>query len=327
MLTINSRATIAIETVTPHAANELLLHQNYNDQRPKDLNHIRKMSIAMKRGTFGGRAFTMIVLAVIALGEKVTEILVDGQHRLESVVDSGKETTFIVQRVQCDTMADVDQLYNDVDKGKARGIKDLVRTHKIGQKYCVNGVALPDEYLIKIAGAIRLLTTGFNPASEKKGVTFGDDQMKQAFDNWAPYFMAYYEIKEQSHAKQLLQGVPLLAFALVALRYGDARHKQFLNDLAQGTGQHNQPSRVIFDALADKEFGTRASGISQASNPNVRVRIITSALNAQLDGAAYPFQSNDQSEFFLMKGTSVFIGQANMAYNLDADEFVPSVRF
>ncbi len=82
--------TVAVERFTPDMAREALDHPANADNRRIDLSRVRMLKASMIEGTFQLNAETVKFAADGGL--------IDGQHRLTAIVESGKAQDLLVAR-------------------------------------------------------------------------------------------------------------------------------------------------------------------------------------------------------------------------------------
>lgn len=101
------KATLHFELITPEIASQWL-QKNTSNYRDKTPNTIRKYSTDMKQGLW--------TINTATISFSVDGTLVDGQHRLESIIDSGVTVwSYVMRNCPNDFVSDPNQ-----DKGKNR---------------------------------------------------------------------------------------------------------------------------------------------------------------------------------------------------------------
>jgi hypothetical protein len=302
--------TLAFESINPLEAREILDMCNYAGQRPRKEGKIAQIFRSMMREAFTS-AREMIHFVVLPNGE---EILVDGQHRLEALIISERESTFIVLREEVPDMQTVHKVYNERDQGDARGLTELVRSHKLGEKYGV-----PDQYLKQVAGAFRLMSIGFHPQSEKKGKNYVNSDLLEAFEIWAPVFRKYYAMKEEAptEARRFLQSVPVLSIALTTLREAPKYAESFWSAVVRGHEGQVSPATTLYTFLVNNQLGEDVKG---GDNPCVKCRIVASAYNAFVRKHPYTRQIDTLDKWMRLHGTKLD-GNAYRTYKLHGTKF------
>jgi hypothetical protein len=113
---MNTNVDISIQTITPTIARGMLEANKGN--RPRADKHVKKLALAMKNGEwkFNGEAIKFN-------GDK----LVDGQHRLSAIVESGVSVqTLVIRNLD-------DDVFDTIDQGKKRTMGDTLSV--LGEKH------------------------------------------------------------------------------------------------------------------------------------------------------------------------------------------------
>jgi len=120
MFEIKSRELVIID---PGYAAKLLNINTYEKQRPLSVSHVHNLCEAIKSGEFHSGE---IAIAVDELTGKQT--LMNGQHQLNAVLQSGKPIHATITVATCSTISDESNFFSQFDVHKARSIADVVRS-------------------------------------------------------------------------------------------------------------------------------------------------------------------------------------------------------
>lgn len=135
--------TVSVETITPERA-EALLKTNHKLNRNLRRNHVNTLvrDLVFGRYVFNGQT--------IIISER--RVLMDGQHRLTAIVESGTPATMLVVR------GIPDEAMDSIDLSKPRGAHDLL---KVGGFDCTTATAAAVRLIIMYEdGTIRDLVRG-----------------------------------------------------------------------------------------------------------------------------------------------------------------------
>lgn len=110
LLNCNAIPSISVVQITPDMARQWLERNIGN--RPKYLSHVKKLETAIRAGKWK--------MTGDAIRFSETGKMIDGQHRLQAILDSGMSVPCVVMRELGDDIFDV------IDSGKMRGKSDIL---------------------------------------------------------------------------------------------------------------------------------------------------------------------------------------------------------
>lgn len=113
----------AVETrlVTPAWAADVIENDLFSRQRGKSYQHVLFLAETMARGEFDGGA-------AIRFGHlDGRRFLIDGQHRLNAVIEHGAPVEFVVINTRCGNADELARLYARIDRGRGRSIADALK--------------------------------------------------------------------------------------------------------------------------------------------------------------------------------------------------------
>lgn len=131
-----------IMTVTPTNAVEYLKLNTLNAQRNLVPAHIKRLEGKIKDGRF---RIGSLGVAIISNGNKEKRFLVNGQHQLSAVINSGMSIEVTLEKYICDDDSEVSSLYRQFDTHYSRSISHMVK---------VEGDALSLEVPLSILGLV-----------------------------------------------------------------------------------------------------------------------------------------------------------------------------
>jgi len=115
------RHYVETKIVTPAWAADVIENDLFSRQRNKSRNHIVFLAETMARGEFDGGA-------PLRFGRFNGRMyLIDGQHRLNAVIEHGEPAEFVVVTTQCEDADDLARLYARIDRGRGRSIADALK--------------------------------------------------------------------------------------------------------------------------------------------------------------------------------------------------------
>jgi hypothetical protein len=119
--TMNTMHVAETRVVTPEWASTTLANDLFSRQRAKSSQHVLFLAETMARGEFdGGSALRFGQLSG-------RQFLIDGQHRLNAVIEYGEPVEFVVITTRCSTADELARLYARIDRGRGRSISDALK--------------------------------------------------------------------------------------------------------------------------------------------------------------------------------------------------------
>jgi hypothetical protein len=193
--------------VTPQLAKKWLTECHYEHQRPLKRTTIMHYAKEMLKGDF--IPFTHLDFVINGKSKQ----LIDGQHRLSAVIESGISNWFCVTEVIVKDQDEAGKRYGATDLPTLRGFDDTVRVMGL------DAINLPSGTHIKsLSAALKVIYQGFM-----------NDGMRHSFTvlylksiEWSKYYLIYLECLKDCDTYKLktkLQTAPILAAALSTLRF------------------------------------------------------------------------------------------------------------
>ena len=194
--------------ITPEEAQSLVDTLQYEHQRAVRKHHVNFLEGEMRRGDF--IQDTQIRIAV--LGN--TRYLVDGQHRLHAVIQSGMSQCFQIVETHVRDSDELANLYGRLDVGMKRTAADLYRSLDLSEKY-----GITKSHINHLSAAITFMRLGCKGKGPKAKVHQSD--MLHYMEMYMPYVHQFVDITmgcEQSITFPAWR-TATLAVVLLSLRF------------------------------------------------------------------------------------------------------------
>lgn len=207
-----------IQMVGPIQAAIWLESAKYEHQRKPRRWHVENLAREMQRGTF--TQYTQIRLAVSQSGRRA---LVDGQHRLMAVVESGIAQRFTVLETEGLTDEEIAREYGTLDVGVGRTAQEALKPRQLDQELGVTPTQI--NYL---SAAIGLLSTGCVTYPSKSQQLHQDDLVR-VLRLYAPFAREYFDLAEgcEPSIHRAVRRAPTIAVALLSLRFSAPRAAEY----------------------------------------------------------------------------------------------------
>ena len=115
------RHAVETQTIEPSWAANILENDLFSRQRTRGRAHVLFLAETMARGEFdGGSALRFGVF-------NGRRFLIDGQHRLQAVIEHGEPVEFVIVTTKCEDADELARLYARIDRGRGRSIADALR--------------------------------------------------------------------------------------------------------------------------------------------------------------------------------------------------------
>ena len=201
------------ENVSPSSAASWVAQFNYKRQRPLRPSLVTQYAQCISLGTF--REHTPVSFAVL----DETPILVNGQHTLSAVAQSGKPLLLQLELVKVNSFRDIPNLYGTFDIGRVRTTFDAI----VGM-HDELGIEKKESRSLSVAVKMLMLglkarTQGISPMLERD---IKDHALVQAFmRDWQKEACAYFSAIRPALGvdKEMFLRGAVVATALVTFRY------------------------------------------------------------------------------------------------------------
>lgn len=258
--------------IQPELARQIVTVLKYAGQRPAYHHHVALLSSAMQRDKWTGGG--QIAFGRLPDG---TLHLVNGQHRLLAVAESGTSQEFQVLIVDVSGAAELGALYYRFDvAARNRSLPEILNAAGTAEQHGLS------KTMTRVAfEAVALLENGLcRPNYQTDPVIARDIDMRfEASRPWWLHAVAFEHLIEPSRAaiRQRLRTQGVVAVALATLRYQPERAELFWRGLAEDDGlRKGDPRRTLNMALADRHLGP--------SSHHARVILPANAWNAWFQG-------------------------------------------
>jgi hypothetical protein len=211
--------------VTPEQAQHWLENHLFEGQRTVVQWRVDRYAAEMRAGRFEPTEINFYHLA-----RGGGSFLLNGQHRLWAVIESGCTVPFAVTRKWVATYEEVRDAYRRLDAGKARTAADGLRATGLHQR-----LGLTERQVNAAGTAIRILAAQFNRTSVpggKLGITL--DEVAVGIERWQDEIRAYFGCITPAKGavlKGLHEGT-VVAVALITLRYQREMARDFWASVA-----------------------------------------------------------------------------------------------
>lgn len=230
--------------VTPLMANTILNATKFIGQRKLQAHHVDKWAMMMveDRGEF-------LQYQGISFGRLNGSLyLLNGQHRLNAVVKSGRATGFDFTIYDCANEADLAKYYARFDSEHlSRSLKDIVANDPLV------GKDFPPAYLARVCEAVSFIESRFKNVSSRKmsGAARIKERRLEGAHTWE---------REARQYRGFAKGVPVmaqhrffsaapLAVAMVTLRYQPDQASDFWERAIKNDGLRiGDPARALIEA-------------------------------------------------------------------------------
>lgn len=276
-----------IETFTPDRAQQMLTTCRYERQRAVRAHHVTALAEAMQRGVF-----QLSEIQVYYVGDR--GYLINGQHRLHAIIESGIPQVLNVVRVTVDSEEEVAEAYSSFDRPLTRSFSDVYSAHGLSDELGV----IP-SLLTKAGSAVSVIRAGFQPTISWSARA--PDIRVALLRAWADDARAYFSAitaADSLYAKRL-EAAGVCAVGLVTFRYRPDLATQFWTSVAGNDGlRRESPEQALIKFLIETKVGT--GGVSSAKLS----RAVAAAWNASYDRRDLKIlKVFDQTAPILIKGT------------------------
>lgn len=219
-------------------ANQVLMHAAYEGQRKIVSSHVAVLADIMKSG--GWLPKNQIDFA--SLDGKL--ILVNGYHRMNAQVKSGKSVLWTIVVHPCSTMNEVRALYYKFDTNtKTRGTAQILNGINFAEQTGLSRTTAKSLY-----DAIPVIAAGFSKAIRDRDVltTRVTDRRLAMAQEYVGAARLYEECLGRLPVKlgSKFRTAGVTAVALVTLRYQPSKAKEFWSGTAQNDGLHKGDPRL-----------------------------------------------------------------------------------
>jgi len=210
------------DIIDPQRALKILENCPYDNQRRLNHAHIAEIVDLMRKGTF-----ETTTLSFCSLQKSPHNfLLLDGQHRLWAVVESGKPYTFRCQFDSVSDMEEMGRLYASLDAGLIRNMRQRLQA--------LDGGEHTPDHLAQVGGCVLFIEHGFETSAIKKKPDWKNPQVRLAkFRQWEEEYDLLSECMMGASSKvrkQFMRAGSLSVF-LVAARFCPVQTRMLANEI------------------------------------------------------------------------------------------------
>lgn len=237
----NSSTLVKNETVemSPGYARSLL-NNNYVNNRP-----IRERTVKIWKKLIKEDQFT--VGSQIRLAEDGNEtVLIDGQHRLMAISESGKTQTVNLITIKVD---DIGREYAITDSNNLR------RSASDSLGAIIPGTSLSATAVNKMIAGIKLVQNGLSPNRNKESWIFNRVEMAEIARPWIPTMKKYMAFTEHPNPRAMynvLMRAATVSFGLITVAQQPDKAMEFWDGVSHDEGLYSSdPRRMVRRHLLD----------------------------------------------------------------------------
>lgn len=276
-----------VTRITSQRAQEILTTQNYSRQRDLRPSHVAYLVEAIRRGELN----TLSLVFAEGIGGR--RVLVDGQHRLTALVQTGYSlpATITTHRVLDDH--DLARLYAKIDRQSTRTPQAILRAYGIEERS-----PLSSTILQRLAQGVSIVDSDF--ARDYRARSKSLIQRAEATERWLPYGEQYAAMMSgaSDEVGRLLWRAAVVAVGLATIRYQAEMAEEFWAGAAQEDGLARNDARARLLAWL------RAHRVAAVRGDINYSRHVAGAWNAYFEGRTLErLQIKDQAATVRILGT------------------------
>jgi len=240
----------------------------------------------MKKGHW--RPGSNIEVAILGTGRNSERILVNGQHRLNAVIESGTVQEFAIAEIACKDADEVAKLYYVQDRGTNRTPADIYSASGIIEELNVTRTQMN-----AIGGAIRFINDDFG---DKGNPSMDEDEMLAMIGDYADAALMYIACTEgatktvsSALKRSAVMSVGMATFRYAADVYGEKTIEEFWDGVALDDGlRQSDPRKVCHNHLVE----TRMPSAAMVNGRRIvgqayQARYIANCFNTWVTGGEY----------------------------------------
>ncbi len=294
------------QTVTPALA-EAWLGLKYEHQRNIDRRWVDILANAMRSGRFTSNT---IKFGICNGGR----YLINGQHTLSAIVQSGVTITLPVVDYVFETMEDIGYEYYHEDTNRKRNMGDSIRSMGM-----IERLGLTKTQIDKTASALKWVKANFGADRRTFDYVTQDDQLE-----WVPYYE--WETKAIYSAitpctgemRNTILTQAVFSVALITMRYVPDVSRDFWSQVAKDDGlEQYDPRKSIRNWLLTVAVRRNRRGIPSLRQvePYAVSRHVINAWNAWCEGRSLRYVTiKDANRIVSMKQCGPFNGNQSANY-------------
>lgn len=244
------------QVVTPAMAEEWLRDNRFIRQRPAMGRVVKRYASEMRRGEWG-KSESKIVLGHLNDGV----CLLNGQHRMMAIVQSGTSQTFTVEHRYFDTNHDMDMAYALMDRGAKRTAKHIIHALELSDT-----IGVPNHVLQHADASLRFILTGFAWRGGRGVSTLLDSPQskERSLLRWQKEIYAYNSafVGANRRVQMWFLRASVMSIALVTYRFSKEQAQGFWprvcrnERLEPNTGEHR-----LYEFLASETVESKGEAV------------------------------------------------------------------
>lgn len=220
-------------TITRTLAEQMITDASYTGQRPLRERHYKHLAAEM----LAGRFTTAEIKIAKVIGQRGRTVLINGQHTLWAVVESGKPIRLPVMTYHVED-AELPKLYSSLDIGLKRNTTDWFHAHGVSEKLGIDNA----RQINALASALRFIEAGFLvPHAE-----ISQELLVESILEWGPTMKFYSEVCAGSDLTKALYRRDILSVALVTCQHAPTQAAEFWGGVSLDDGVRlNDPRKTL----------------------------------------------------------------------------------
>lgn len=274
----------------PESTIDMIERTTYDGQRQLRPHWVKSLVLEMQKGRFTTNTITL-VNDPAGTGK---QFLVNGQHTLRAMLESGCYYGLPVHEWDVDSMAEIPILYSTLDSGLLRTTADTLSAFKTSEL-----TGLQPASLNKLVGGMKYFYAGWPRAGLKKRIS--PVKINEIALDWFTYYKQYNEIVNKAYkvlySRMNLQGP--LGVLLPLVRYADDTQKaiDFIHGVALDDGIEKGDPRKALHYFLMTERGKNWNTGFDADKPIILATACILAWNKFYSGSSL----NELSKKTIMK--------------------------
>lgn len=266
-----SPQSVVVSAVTPKMAQRLITENMYPGQRPLSSRHVQFLAEQMKLGDFRLGRINLVIF-------DGKEYIVNGQHTLSAIVQSGIAQTCTVERLTVNKYEDIASIYATIDIQKTRTDADAFSAMGLAQELEITRTDL-NSY----SAGVKVLLGGFRSASK-----IGRNELAHYLRYWQPQAREFISLlgKSQNRNRYVFSRSPVWAVALVTLSHAKNTALEFWGQVIEDDGiKKDDPRKKLREELLITTLGgnTLSLGAKKVGAADI-CRMCALAWNAYVEG-------------------------------------------
>lgn len=214
--------TSEMEVVSPRVAQEILANYQYDKQRPLRAWHVKQLADEMEHGRFSPDAIKLANVNGVWR-------LLDGQHRLQAIIQSGKTYSFPVIRYTGLTPEEASTIYAYTDIPLRRSDSDSARAYEVDV-----ATGLTQTHLLYLGGALEVIHSEFKPIPQSARMS---RSVKAGLCvQWARWYRLYQQDAMIQSTIVVMKRASVVSVALQTYRYVPDKASDFWHQVAVDDG-------------------------------------------------------------------------------------------